>query len=262
MTATFRSAIAASGAKEIVVKPGDTIPLKGVDVKVLASNRQLIGLLLSAGAGRIPLCQGVDPAARRHVGQLGVGRHAVHVRQVSISGSRRSHAGSGVRDGVSGESHRRGRPVPHHTPRLGTVERAGPGACAEVARRDHEQRRAQGWRSSRAADRQKRSRSRGLVDAALLPSSAGAEGNVAEPFIANLGDVPDPAVNDTGFGINVTVQPNGSFTVVNERNNPTQGSIRRPASALLPASACHGRPLSDRSPARPARPSARRCPES
>ena len=42
MMATFRAAMAASGAKEIVVKPGDTIPLKGVDVKVLASNRQLI----------------------------------------------------------------------------------------------------------------------------------------------------------------------------------------------------------------------------
>ena len=42
MMATFRAALAASGAKEIVVKPGDTIPLKGVDVKVLASNRQLI----------------------------------------------------------------------------------------------------------------------------------------------------------------------------------------------------------------------------
>ena len=41
MMATFRAALAASGAKEIVVKPGDTIPLKGVDVKVLASNRQL-----------------------------------------------------------------------------------------------------------------------------------------------------------------------------------------------------------------------------
>ena len=42
-----------------------------------------------------------------------------------------------------------------------------------------------------------------------MPSLRAAEGNVAEPQIANLGDVSDPAVKDTGFGINVTVQPNG-----------------------------------------------------
>jgi hypothetical protein len=48
--------------------------------------------------------------------------------------------------------------------------------------------------------------------------AAGVEGNVAEPRIANLGDVSDPAVKDTGFGINVTVEPSGTFTVVNERN--------------------------------------------
>ena len=45
---TFRTAMAASGAKELVVKPGDIIPLKGVDVKVLASNRQLIAAPRSA----------------------------------------------------------------------------------------------------------------------------------------------------------------------------------------------------------------------
>ena len=52
--------------------------------------------------------------------------------------------------------------------------------------------------------------------------AAGAEGNVAEPMIANLGDVADPAVKDTGFGINVTVEPDGTFTVVNERNKLTK----------------------------------------
>ena len=52
--------------------------------------------------------------------------------------------------------------------------------------------------------------------------AAGSEGNVAEPLIANLGDVSDPAVKDTGFGIHVTVEPTGAFTVVNERNNNTK----------------------------------------
>jgi hypothetical protein len=64
----------------------------------------------------------------------------------------------------------------------------------------------------------------GLEDLWMLHYSiaAGSEGNVEEARIANLGDVSDPAVKDTGFGINVTVQPNGSFTVVNERNNQTK----------------------------------------
>ncbi len=50
-----------SGAKELVVKPGDTIPLKGVDVKVLASNRQLIDAPLQRGALPNALCEGVVP---------------------------------------------------------------------------------------------------------------------------------------------------------------------------------------------------------
>jgi hypothetical protein len=60
----------------------------------------------------------------------------------------------------------------------------------------------------------------GLEDLWMLHYSvaAGVEGNVAEPRIANLGDVSDPAVKDTAFGINVTVEPSGTFTVVNERN--------------------------------------------
>ena len=60
MMATFRAALAASGAKEIVVKPGDAIPLKGVDVKVLASNRQLIDAP-PKGATPNALCEGVVP---------------------------------------------------------------------------------------------------------------------------------------------------------------------------------------------------------
>src|SRR6187402_962081 len=59
MMATLRAAVAATGAKEIVVKPGDTIPLKGVGVKVLASNRQLIAAAPKAPANA--LCEGVVP---------------------------------------------------------------------------------------------------------------------------------------------------------------------------------------------------------
>src|SRR5688572_3243452 len=60
MMATFRTAMAASGAKEIVAKPGDTVPLKGIDVKVLASNRQLIADPLKPAVPNAA-CEGVVP---------------------------------------------------------------------------------------------------------------------------------------------------------------------------------------------------------
>jgi competence protein ComEC len=219
MMATFRSALAASGAKEIVVKPGDTIPLKGVEVKVLASNRQLIDAPAKGAAN--PLCEGVVPRRpdtsdnSASVGMLftfGAFRFldlgdltqdlefqmACPVNRIGeVDLFLTTHHGSGQsnaqvlvhalksRVAIMNNGSRKGGDLPV----LQTVKSAP-----------------------------------GLEDLWMLHYAvvAGSEGNVAEPQIANLGDVSDPAVKDTGFGINVTVQPNGSFTVVNERNNQTK----------------------------------------
>jgi len=64
----------------------------------------------------------------------------------------------------------------------------------------------------------------GLEDLWMLhfAVAAGADANAPESFIANIGDVPDPSVRDQGFGIRVTVEPGGAFTVINERNNVTK----------------------------------------
>ena len=226
MMATFRSAIAASGAKEIVAKPGATIPVKGIDVKLLASNRQLIDTPLQKAAPNT-LCEGVLPQRpdtsdnSASVGMLltfGAFRFLdlgdltrdlefqmacpvnrigeVDLFLVSHHGSAQSNA-----------------PVLVHAlkPRVAIMNNG--------ARKGGELPVLQTVRSSP-----------GLADLWMLHYSiaAGAEGNVAEPFIANLGDVSDPAVKDTGFGINVTVQPNGSFTVVNERKNMTKTYASRP----------------------------------
>ncbi len=217
MMATFRSALAASGAKETVVKPGDTIPLKGLGVQVLASNRQLADAHMK-GATPNALCEGVVPRPTdksdnsASVGMLftfGAFRFldlgdltqdlefemACPVNRIGeVDLFLTTHHGSGQsnapvlvhalksRVAIMNNGARKGGDLPV----LQTVKSAP-----------------------------------GLEDLWMLHYSvaAGSEGNVEEPRIANLGDVADPAVKDTGFGINVTVQPDGSFTVVNERNN-------------------------------------------
>jgi hypothetical protein len=220
MMATFRAALAASGAKETVVKPGDAIPLKGIDVKVLASNRQLIDAALK-GSAHNSLCEGVVPRPpdtsdnSASVGMLftfGSFRFldlgdltqdlefqmACPVNRIGeVDLFLTTHHGSGQsnapvlvhalksRVAIMNNGARKGGDLPV----LQTVKSAP-----------------------------------GLEDLWTLHYAvvAGGEANVDEARIANLGDVADPAVKDTGFGINVTVQPDGSFTVANERNNVTK----------------------------------------
>ena len=220
MMATFRSAIAASGAKEIVVKPGDTIPLKGVDAKVLASNRQLISAPQSVGATNA-LCQGVEPR------RADTSDNSASVGMLFTFGTFRF---LDLGDLTQDLEFQMACPVN----RIGDVDlflttHHGSGQSnAQVLVHALKSRVAimnNGARKGGDLPVLQTIRSApGLEDLWMLHYSvvAGAEGNVGEPLIANLGDVSDPAVRDTGFGINVTVQPNGSFTVVNERNNQTK----------------------------------------
>ena len=67
-------------------------------------------------------------------------------------------------------------------------------------------------------------RSPGLQDLWMLhyAVAAGPNMNVAEPFIANTEESPDPLINDRGFGIRVSSRRDGSFTVTNERTQLTK----------------------------------------
>ena len=227
MMATFRAAMAASGAKEIVVKPGDTIPLKGVDVKVLASNRQLID---APPKGTTPnaLCEGVEPRPTdRSDNSASVGM------LFTFGAFRFLDLGDLTQDlefQMACPVNRIGEVDLFLTTHHGSGQSNAPvlvhALKSRVAIMNN------GARKGGDLPVLKTVRSApGLEDLWMLHYAvvAGNEGNIAEPQIANLGDVSDPAVKDTGFGINVTVQPDGSFTVVNERNNVTKTYAARPA---------------------------------
>jgi competence protein ComEC len=219
MMATFRTAIAASGAKEIVAKPGDTIPLKGIDVKVLASNRQLIGAPKKSSPN--PLCSGVEPQPTDK------SDNSASVGMLFTFGSFRFlDLGDLTQDlefQMACPVNRIGEVdlflTTHHGSRQSNAPVLVHALKSRVVIMNNGAR-----KGGDLPVLQTITSAPGLEDLWMLHYAvvAGAEGNVEEPRIANLGDVADPAVNDTGFGINVTVQPNGTFTVVNERNNLTK----------------------------------------
>jgi hypothetical protein len=220
-TEIFQKAMAASGAKEVIVRPGETIPLKGVEVKVLASNRELIDKPLPGAGAPNPHCEGAiqrkpdtsDNSASvgmlftfgsfrfLDLGDLTQDREfdmacpVNRIGQVDLFLS--THHGSG----------QSGAQVLVHALRSRVA------IMNNGARKGGDLAYLQTVRSAP-----------GLEDLWMLHYSvaAGSEGNVAEQLIANTGDVPDPAVHDRGFGISVTARSNGSFTVVNERNNLTK----------------------------------------
>jgi beta-lactamase superfamily II metal-dependent hydrolase len=219
MMATFRAAMAASGAKEIVVTPGEAIPLKGLDVKVLASNRQLIDA--PGGAAPNASCEGVVPR------RTDTSDNSASVGMLFTFGDFRFlDLGDMTQDlefQMACPVNRIGEVDLLLTTHHGSGQSNAPvlvhALKSRVAIMNNGARKGGDLpvlQTIRSAPR--------LEDLWMLhyAVAAGSEGNVAEPMIANLGDVADPAVKDTGFGINVTVQPDGSFTVVNERNNMTK----------------------------------------
>jgi beta-lactamase superfamily II metal-dependent hydrolase len=216
MMATFRAALAASGAKEMVVKPGDTIPLKEVDVRVLASNRQLIEA--SKGAPANAGCEGVVPR------RTDTSDNSASVGMLfTFGGFRFLDLGDLTQDlefQMACPVNRIGEVdlflTTHHGSGQSNAQVLVHALKSRVAIMNNGAR-----KGGDLPVLQTVKSAPGLEDLWMLHYSvaAGTDGNVDEPRIANLGDVADPAVKDTGFGINVTVQPNGSFTVVNERNN-------------------------------------------
>jgi hypothetical protein len=216
MMTTFRSALAASGAKEIVVKPGDTIPLKGLDVKVLASNRQLIDAPERAAANAA--CEGVVPR------RTDTSDNSASVGMLfTFGGFRFLDLGDLTQDlefQMACPVNRIGEVDLFLTTHHGSGQSNAPvlvhALKSRVAIMNNGAR-----KGGDLPVLQTVKTAPGLEDLWMLHYSvaAGSDGNVEKPRIANLGDVADPGVKDTGFGINVTVQPDGSFTVVNERNN-------------------------------------------
>lgn len=220
-TATFQNAMAASGAKEIVVRPGDAIPLKGIDVKVLASNRQLIGTPLPGAGLANPLCEG---AVQR---RADTSDNSASVGMLLTFGAFRF---LDLGDLTQDLEHQMACPVN----RIGEVDLyltthhgSGQSNAAVLVHALKSRVAIMNNGAQKGGDLPVLHTVRSapeLEDLWMLhySAAAGAEGNVAEPFIANTGDVPDPAVPDQGFGVSVTAQADGSFTVINERNKHTR----------------------------------------
>jgi hypothetical protein len=221
-TEVFQKAMSASGAKEVIVRPGETIPLKGVEVKVLASNRELIDKPLP-GAGAVnPLCDG---AVQR---KPDTSDNSASVGMLFTFGSFRFlDLGDLTQDrefDMACPANRIGQVDLFLTTHHGSAQ-SGAQVLVHALRSRVAIMNNGARKGGDLAYLQTVKSAPGLEDLWMLHYSvaAGSEGNVAEQYIANTGDVPDPAVqHDRGFGISVTARSNGSFTVVNERNKQTK----------------------------------------
>jgi beta-lactamase superfamily II metal-dependent hydrolase len=223
-TAIFNSAVSLAGAKELVGKPGDKIPLKGVDVEILTSNRQMIAPPARSASNRI--CQGASrPRADGSDNSASLGL------LMTFGGFRFLDLGDVTQDiefDLACPVNRIGAVdlylTTHHGSGQSNAQVLVHALAARVAIMNN------GARKGGDAAVLKTVRSApGLEDLWMLHTAvaAGADANAPEPLIANTGDVPDPSVRDQGYGIRVTVEPDGAFTVVNDRNNVSKKYLPR-----------------------------------
>jgi competence protein ComEC len=223
-TTIFNNAISLTEAKDLVVKPGDKIPLKGVDVEILTSNRQMI----AARGGGAPNGSCQDAPRPRADGSDNSASVGMLIR---FGGFRFLDLGDVTQDiefDLACPVNRIGEVdvylTTHHGSGQSNAQVLVHALRARVAIMNN------GARKGGDASALKTVRSApGLEDLWMMhyAVAAGADANVPESLIANTGDVPDPSTRDQGFGIRVTVEPGGAFTVVNERNNISKKYLPR-----------------------------------
>jgi beta-lactamase superfamily II metal-dependent hydrolase len=211
LTEAYQRALKQSGAKELVVKPGDTIPLKGADVKVVAGRGDQITAALPGAGQPNGFCAGAekkpaDPTENaRSIGFLltfGQFRFIdladlTHNKELDLACPNNligsvdlyltNHHGLDTSNAL---------PLVHGLkPRVAVMNngaRKGGSPSAIRIVRD----------------------TPGLQDLWMVHYSiaAGKEGNVPDSFIANLDE------NDEGFGIKVEAEKTGAMKVTNLRN--------------------------------------------
>lgn len=212
MTAAYERAKAQSGAKELVVKPGDSIPLKGLDVKVLAGRGEQISAALPGAGQPNPHCAHApdpkdDPTENaRSIGFLltyGKFRFLnmadlTHKKELALACPNNligtvdvyltNHHGLDTSNAA---------PFVHMLrPKVAIMNngarKGGSPATIEIIRQ-----------------------SPGLQDLWMLHYSvaAGKDGNVPDSFIANVDEA-----DDRGHNIKVSAESSGAFTVRNDRN--------------------------------------------
>ena len=208
-------------------------PLKGVDVKVLASNRAADRAPLPGAGAPNPLCEGaVQRRADTSDNSASVGM------LLTFGAFRFLDLGDLTQDrefDMACPVNRIGRVdlflTTHHGSGQSNAEVLVHALKSRVAIMNNGAR-----KGGDLAVLQTVRSAPGLEDLWMLHYSvaAGEPGNVAEPFIANTGDVPDPAVHDRGFGINVSAQP-----TVRSRSSTNGTNRRRPIQRAASSLRCH-----------------------
>ena len=201
---------ATASGKRLQVKPGDTLPLSGVDVRVVSSGGDLLNRPLPGAGAPNPLCRDFKPLEEdktENARSVGVVLTYGNFRMIDIGDLTwnkehdlvcpnnllgnvdlylTTHHGLDIS----------GSPAVVHAlrPRVAIMNNGAKKGGTRSA-----------WQTVRDSP--------GLLDFWQLHFAvdAGADHNTAEPLIANLDET-------TGYGIKVSVQRDGSFTVTNARN--------------------------------------------
>ena len=214
--ADYEKAVAGSARR--TAKPGDTIPFRGMTVQVLASAGEEISTPLS-GAGRPnPLCAAESaalPDPSENGQSVGVLITFGKFRFLDLGDlTRRNELGLVCPNNLIGTVDLY--LVDHHgTAHPGTYDTSNPRALVEALRARVAVMNNGAHKGGHPETWQKVHDSPGLVDLWQLHYAvdAGKDHNSSESFIANLGE------GDEGNYIKAIAQQDGTFTVVNSRNN-------------------------------------------
>ena len=206
--------------RHLLVKPGDTIPVAGLDVRVVSANGEVATTALPGAGAANPLCAGFKPRDDDPT------ENARSVGMVITFGRFRF---MDIGDLTWNKEHRLACPnnllgavdvylVTHH----GT-DSSGPPALVHAIRPRVAVMNNGAKKGGTAPAWQIVHDSPGLLDFWQLHRAvdAGADHNVPESFIANLDET-------TAFGIKLSAERDGSFTVVNARTGQSKRYGPRP----------------------------------
>jgi beta-lactamase superfamily II metal-dependent hydrolase len=203
-------------AKEMIVKPGDMIPVKGLEIEVITARGEIIpgNAKLAAGAAQNPNCTGVQPKNpdptenARSIGFLLKYGNFRFLDLADLTWNKEMDVACPV--------NKVGKVDLYLTNHHGLLASNNPamvhalGAKAMVMNNGDK-------KGGEAAAIDSMRKAPGLKDFWQLHYSinAGKDHNVEDPYIANL-------TAPGGFHLEVTAKENGSFTIVNQRNKFTK----------------------------------------
>jgi beta-lactamase superfamily II metal-dependent hydrolase len=225
MAEVYRTAVDAVRPKELVVKAGDVIPIKGLDVKVVAAARQLIGEPLTGGGQPNPLCAGVEQ--KRADGS----ENSMSVGMLMTFGKFRFvDLGDLTQDrefDMACPVNRIGPVdlylVSHHGAAASGAEVFVHALKPRVALMNNGARKGGDLPVIQVVRRSPGLQDLWMMHYAVAAGEADPAANVPAEFIANTEESADPStINDKGFGFSVVADVDGSFTVTNERTKKTK----------------------------------------